>query len=110
MIFLGSRRDFFVEHIGVNLPGPRFACMEKRRSPSSVLFRMTQTMKAPHMALFPSSNATVLDTPRRGGMTEINLLLPSPSVEALRDLARRRRQTVAQLLRQWIDLGLNADD
>ena len=43
-------------------------------------------------------------------VVEIALLLPSNRAEALIDLARRRRQSVGQILRQLIDVALEADD
>jgi hypothetical protein len=43
-------------------------------------------------------------------IVEIALLVPANRVEALMDLSRRRRQSVAQILRGLIDRALADDD
>lgn len=47
---------------------------------------------------------------RRGPFVEITLLLPADRAAALLDLSRRRRRTVAQILRTLVDRALAEGD
>ena len=58
----------------------------------------------------PILSESALKIGRTGGeVVEVNLLLPVGRAEALIDLARRRRESVGQLLRRWIDEALTAE-
>ena len=61
------------------------------------------------MLPFTSTSAAELGIPMRGEMIEVNLLLPAQRLGPLLHLSRQRGQSIAQLLRLWIDRGLEVD-
>jgi hypothetical protein len=58
------------------------------------------------MTSFQGSSASKIGTVPFGEVVEIGLLLPAGRAEALVQLSRQRRQTVAQLIRSLIDDAL----
>lgn len=62
------------------------------------------------MAAFQSLSATKTGTPNQGEIVEIGLLLPAKRADALVELARRRHQSVAQVIRGLIDRALSDDE
>ena len=62
------------------------------------------------MATRTGNAAPTPGIPAQSDIVEINLLLPAQRMEALMALSRERRESVGQLLRQWIDQGLGIRD
>jgi hypothetical protein len=58
------------------------------------------------MAAKMSSDVVTSGTDVREPLVEVMLFLTRERVEALKVLSRRRRQSVAQIVRGWIDEGL----
>jgi len=62
------------------------------------------------MAVISSVDASKTGRPSRNEFVELSLLLPAGRVDALVALSRSRGESVAQLLRRWIDEGLEAEE
>jgi uncharacterized protein with PIN domain len=60
-------------------------------------------------ALYGPEAPPVLTEPP-AAVVELSLLLPTNRAEALIALSRRRGQSVGQILRQWIERGLAAEE
>lgn len=56
------------------------------------------------------SDAAPLGPDTSPAVVEIALLLPANRAEALIALSRRRHESIAQILRQWIDRGLATEE
>ena len=61
------------------------------------------------MAPIDSMTAKNPGTSAFGDVVEIGLLLPASWADALLEISKRRRQSVAQILRSMIDRGLTDD-
>ena len=67
-------------------------------------------METPMMAPKVGSDALSLGMGRRDDVVEVALLLPAQRAEALVALARKRRESVGQILRTLIDRALASND
>ncbi len=58
------------------------------------------------MAVKTGSDVVMRGTEAREPLVEVSLFLTAERIEALKALSKQRRESVAQILRGWIDQGL----